>query len=1210
MQTRTTHGAKLFLLLLAVVSILAFTGRSNAQDTNASLSGSTLDPSNAAVPGVALTVTNTATGFQSKTVSNEAGEYTFRNLTPGIYDLSAAANGFQSTVQKGIELSANQSGRAELHLSLGQESQTVEVNGETSSINYDNPTISGGVSPEVLEDLPLVVSGAPRSSVSVAILMPGVTTGGGGNAFNTRINGGIVTGDEALVDGATAMEGFMNQSGMVALQTDFGMSPDITSEVKVLTANYDAAYGNSTSGQIIIQTKSGGERFHGAAYDYIRNAAFNAFQYGAASNIKKPEDSENDYGANIGGPISIPHLHLPALLKGYFYFNWEGFKDHGGANSATLSIASINDRAGNFGGAGTQLYYPNDPTKYGALAGTAIPGNIIDPSYEDPVAKSWLAALPTPTSSGETNNYFIPHSGQGSLTNSENVYFARVDLTVGGNDHLYYTYWWQYSGVNTQSDLPVALSTAEPANPENAPIQRINWEHTFSDKMTNHFTFGYLNRNEGYYSLNAGASLPSVPGVGNTSYLPTFNFGNGYSQLGSTDGPRDNQNLTTRGTYALNEVITRVIKTHTLTGGFEYRLAGTSIHSGANQGGTFTFSPDTTGNTACTNTEGCPGNSIASFYLGAAATSNVEYINVLAKYPRQPGYAFHLSDNWRVNPKLTLTYGLRWDYIAPFHEKFDNASFFDPFGANPGAVTAAGQELPGRLAFAGTKWGAASYGAQFPEIPFKSAYAPRVGVAYTINDKTVVRAGYGIYFGQAFYPGWGAGLSLDGFNKNLNLSETAVGSGKLPANYLSSGISASQVGSTQSINSAFDNGQSPLYRPLDGNKRPYSSQWNFTVENQLPDHFVVGLSYVGTKGTHLPSALSPLNILNPYNPGVANLGTDLGVSYNSTGGPATFAKDGINVPYVGWASQLTGCAPTIAQALTPFPQFCGVLQGVNEEHGTSIYNSFQAHVEKHLSHGLYVLGSFTLQKLFTNGSDSVQSTNDVGVGNQGNDGQISPYNPARTHAIAADNVPITLSLTGVYELPFGKGKQFLKEGALVNTFAGNWKVSPITRYEYGTPFSFSSSSCPTQSLVPQFREGCIPGLLSGQQPLLHSRNGFDPSKHNGLLINPAAFENDFSAFGYTGVGPAVTTIYGPSFKDTDIALTKTFYIRERANFQFTTNFFNAFNNHYLINSQGGNYGGPSVAFVTDVAAPNNTFGTWNGATSSPRSIQFAGRLQF
>ena len=252
------------MLALLGVFLMAVTQRSFGQDTNASLSGTVTDPSGAAIPGAKLTLTNEATGFQSNFVSDGTGAYSFRNLTPGKYGLNVSAPVSRSTAQKGIELAVNQAARVEVHLPVGKTDETVTVTADTSLMNYENQTLEGGVSPETLQSFPLTVSGAPRSSVAVAIMMPGVTTAGGGNAFNARINGGMVTGDEAVVDGATAIEGFMNQSGMVALQTDFGMSPDITSEVKVLTANYDAQYGDTTSGQLIIKTKSGGEQFHGA----------------------------------------------------------------------------------------------------------------------------------------------------------------------------------------------------------------------------------------------------------------------------------------------------------------------------------------------------------------------------------------------------------------------------------------------------------------------------------------------------------------------------------------------------------------------------------------------------------------------------------------------------------------------------------------------------------------------------------------------------------------------------------------------------------------------------------------------------------------------------------------------------------------------------------------------------------------------------------
>jgi hypothetical protein len=733
--------------------------------------------------------------------------------------------------------------------------------------------------------------------------------------------------------------------------------------------------------------------------------------------------------------------------------------------------------------------------------------------------------------------------------------------------------------------------------------------------MTNHLTLGYLNRNEGYFALNGKSDLPRVPGVADPTFNPQMNFET-FSQLGNSGVPDSSLDKTTRGTYALNEIVTRVMGHHTFKGGFEWRLAGTAIHLGTNQGGTFSFNNDTTGNTST----GDPGNAMASFYLGAVANANVSFYNVKAEYPRQYAYAAHAGDAWKMTPKLTFDYSLRWDYIAPFKEKYNHLSFIDPLGANPGAGG-----RPGRLAFAGNKYGDASYGRDFPETPFRKGFAPRVGFAYTINDKTVARAGYGVYFGQAFYPGWDGGMSLEGFNKTVSINEITKGINKVPVIYLNSGISPNQIGPTQVIASDFDNGQTPQkYRPLDGNRRPYSQQWNLTVERQLPANIYATLSYVGTKGTHLPSSLSPINILNPLDSTITSLGDDLNADfnnlsadYNGRTGPEVFAAHNVKLPYDGWDSQLNpangaGCNATVAQALLPYPQYCGVLQGQNEYHGASTYNSFQASVQRRQTNGLFLLGSLTVAKLYTDASDTTQSTNDAYEGNQGNNGQFSPYALfPRAWAIAPDNVPITLQLAAVYDLPIGKGKQFLNSGGFSNVLLGGWQVSPLWRYEYGTPFSFYSSNCLASKNFGYFREGCVPGFKPGIPVQPHGRNGFNPAKYTDYF-NLNAFEppTAFAGSLYTGTGKAVTNIYGPSFKNLDIAFTKNTRITEKVNFRFESNFFNAFNNHYFLATQGGNYGGPSVAFVTDIGSTSAPFGSWNGSVTPPRTIQFAGRIEF
>ena len=242
-----------------------------------------------------------------------------------------------------------------------------------------------------------------------------------------------------------------------------------------------------------------------------------------------------------------------------------------------------------------------------------------------------------------------------------------------------------------------------------------------------------------------------------------------------------------------------------------------------------------------------------------------------------------------------------------------------------------------------------------------------------------------------------------------------------------------------------------------------------------------------------------------------------------------------------------------------------------------------------------------MSKLYTNGTFSTQGNS----GGAGNTSAFSPYDPTRAWALAPDNVPITGQIAIVYDLPFGRNKAFLNGSAAANTILGGWQVSPVYRYEFGTPFSFTSSTCQTSTIAGSFREGCVPGTVPGEPVQPHGRNGFNPA-NGGTYLNPAAFESSsaFTNFGYTGYGKGVSTIYGPSYSNLDVSFTKNTKITERMNFKLSANFFNSLNNHALI-SQGN---GPAAAFVVDVANP--AFGTWNGDASAPRSIQFAGRFEF
>src|ERR1700682_5000528 len=1222
-----------------------------AQIGNATLSGAVTDASGGVIADAELTLTSQATGFEQRATSNERGEYTFRNLTPGNYDLKVTKPGFENYVQTHIVLTINQSGHADASLKVGATNETVRVEGENTLINFDNGTLQGGIDPDTLKELPLSFAGKPRSSASFAVLLPGVSTGSSSEAFNARINGGIQSGDEALLDGATMQEGFMSQSGMVAIQGDFQMSPDMVQEVKVLTSSYDAQYGSSTSGQITMVSKSGTSQYHGAAFEYARNKAMNAAPWGTTcptSNPgcdRRPLDNEHNFGANVGGPIKIPFLyHGTSKHHSFFYFDWESFHQAGGSNTPTLTIPSLKERAGDFtdwldsNGKNKPIYVPGNfrsqasPACLSALGGLGpgqqFPGNIIPSACISPIAKAYLDQLPQPTNSQAQDNYRLPRPVPDTLVGNSNVYMTRIDHNYGDKDHFYFFWWRQFTGYNLATALPMAIATESPTRPQNSPIARFNWEHTFSSTLTNHATFGYLNRNEGYGSVNLTfvGKLPQIAGAASTNALPQFTFSDKFNQLSNSTGIPGG-NVTTRPTWVFNDLVSKVFGHHTFTFGGEWRAVQGNIHQKTNESGTYDF-----GRANTSLSGGDTGSPVAGFLLGAVSGGSMDRRTVSAWYPRQTVWAFHGNDSWKITPKLTVNYGLRWDYYSPSREKFNHLSFLDPLGANPSAGG-----LPGRLAFAGSgaSCGSACFGRNFPEDTWKKGFAPRFGVAYAWDSKTVVRAGYGVFFAQAFYPGWGGGMSLDGFNLNQAFGTTQDPTTRQtdPFFYLDGGVPAPPQ-APPFVSPAYDNGRSPLYRPVDANRRSYAQQWNLTIERQLPYSVFLSVAYVANKGTRLPSSLQPINVLNPFDAKIraleAPLDPNCGINSPNPanpvgcvpqlsdkfvpGGPTTL--HGVSAPYSGWVTQLNGagaCSPTVAQALLPYPQFCSNLQGLNENHGSSIYHSFQLKAEKRYSQGLYMLVAYTNSKLITDAADNTQRGGG-GVWN-GTQGVISPFEKSRNRAVAPDDVPQVLSAAFVYDLPFGKGKRFANQGGVVNAVVGGWQISPIFRFSRGTLMWVRSGSC---QVMGSFAQGCLVGLVPGVNPFLQDPNSFDPGK--GPLLNIAAFEplgnfkwvNPNAApgtpggFGYVGTGPRVSNMRGPNYKIVDLGLGKTVKIGERGTFLFHVGVHNLLNNHIFVDDGNFNQSG-NFAFNNDIN--NGNFGTWTGAVSSPRSLQLGARIE-
>jgi hypothetical protein len=1063
------HSPSGIICCLLVISLLIPVA-GWAQSFNATISGNVADPSGALVPDVELTLTFVSTGAAAKTKTGPDGQFSFPNLQSGEYELKASAKSFRDFVQKGITVLSNQVSRIPVTLELGAETQTVEVNADVSALNFDTAEVKGSISPQAIQDLPLLVGGITRSAVAFVKLLPGVVEAGGpeGNQFNIHINGGLTEGDEAVLDGISSSDGALGQSGILLQITGHPWSPEAISEISVLTSNYEPQYGATTSSVTTAVTKSGTNQFHGSLYEFHRNTVLNSRQFGIP---ERPKDIENDYGGTIGGPVKIPWLAWTDRRKTYAFFNYEGFTKRGAVTAPLYSIPSLKERAGDFTdwrdaqGNLIPIYDPGttvkDPvtgqfTRQQFMGCDGRTPNVIcpsDPRLQTSLAQGWFKYLPQPINDSPINNYRPAVPVTGTVVGDSKVMDLRVDHLVGDKDRFFFT--WHYFPTKSNKEetvLPKEISSGGYRDPNTNTLMRGSWDHTFSPNLLNNLNLGYNNilSNTVCTSQGLASATPAIAGVPNNKDYPAVIGLEGFEGMGCNGG--FNQD---RPSFIGNDLLSWVKGKHTLKFGVEYRNQQVNNEDFGNESGTFSFSRLSTGLPGINS-----GNSIASFLLGTVSSSNVTLRTAGAQYARQPYLALYAGDTWKMTSKLSVNYGIRWDLAFPVTEKHDVLSFFDPKGANP----AAGGR-PGRLAFAGDQWGDASYGKRFPESTYYKAFGPRIGFAYTVDPKTVVRAGYGVFFTQLYYTNWSAGIGggLDGFNSSPSFSST--NGGITPAFLLQEGLPPVPPGLIPPfIDSTFRTGQSiGLYRGLEHGRPPYAQQWNLTIERQLTKNSYFTAAYVANKGTRLISGVAAINAVNPS---FLSMGSQLYDNF----APGQDTLHGVATPYPGWAAQMTGCAPSVAQALLPYPQYCSSFSSINENAGNSTFHSFQAKFEKRFSEGFWFLGSYTFSKFINNTDDVQRIDSGAAFG-------FSPFERQRYKSLSTADAPHSLSATLQYELPFGRGKRFLSSASgVTNAILGGWQMTSIFTGSSGIPYIFRSSQCNLSEVPHAPARGFIIGM--------------------------------------------------------------------------------------------------------------------------------------
>ena len=657
-----------------------------AQGSRGSIGGIVRDPSAAGVPNAELSLRALGTSAVAKTTTGSDGSYSFPNLLAGAYDLTVSAKGFREYVQKGIALNLDQQVRVDITIEIGTTVEAVEVSANASPLNFESPVQKGTIQPGTIEELPLILGGQTRSAVAFARLLPGVTTGGGEDRlnFNTRINGGVNETDEAILDGISIVDGSLGQNGIALAVTGHPMSPEAIQEITLLTSNYDAQYGYTSSSVLTAVTKSGTSDWHGTLFALERNTVFNARQFGIAN---RPKDIEHDFGGNIGGPIKLPILSS-GRKKSYFFFNYEGFRLRGATVAPIVSVPTAQQRRGDFSdwrdSSGTliPIYDPatsrNNPNFQASLpiGPNNLPvlrnqfmgcdgrsPNVIcpsDPRLQNSLSPAWLKYLPEPNLSGILFNYTPPRPSSGTVNSDSTVMDIKGDTHWRDTDHFSVSVHYFGSFGNRQSLFPPEIASESFREPNYNFANRFNWDHIFRPNLVNNFNIGYNNILSVIKCVDVDYAnlFPKIPGAASHDLPPVIGMED-YRGFGCNASGE-----TTRPAWIANNRLMWVRGKHTLSFGGEYRALQDKEITESNGSGTFSFSRLVTGLRGVNS-----GNAFASFLLGTVNTATMDVRTLPDQYIRQKYIAAYVNDNWKVTPKLTLSLGLRWDVSTPTREK-------------------------------------------------------------------------------------------------------------------------------------------------------------------------------------------------------------------------------------------------------------------------------------------------------------------------------------------------------------------------------------------------------------------------------------------------------------------------------------------------------------------------------------------------------------
>jgi len=1274
-QGRRVGGMRFLVALLVCVGLMLPVAKAQTGGEGG-IQGTVTDSSGAVVPDAVVTATAESTNVATSRTSSSAGLFTITPLIPDTYTVTVTAKGFHVLKQQHIVVTGLSLTGFNATLEVGGTEQTVTVSEAPPALETTNATLGNVIDSRNYTSLPLTMNGQQRDPTAFATLAPGAQ---GGARVPIFAGTGNYLG-EVYLDGIPTTTANQQGDNRVVVNS---IPVESVDQLRVISSGPSAEYQGA--GAIAFTTKSGGNQYHGQVVDFVRNTIFDTWGFTAPAATKpgpngtvvpagKPIEHQNELSVSAGGPIPFTHK------KGFFFANYDKFHGRSGVSPAQFTVPTVLMKQGDFTELGSKpvIFDPTTNTcptpttctrqPYMGMKNGLPTANVIPASAISAISQYEQKFMPDPTSPpGVISNNYLAGGIPTGYDNWEITAKVDYDLTASQRVSFFISHGIRQSvGYGANLPLPYTASDSNAISPT-----VLIFEHSFvlTPHIVNQFVYGFTRFPQpviaptynlapyragpdvGIGNLPPGQSSDNFPG---SAFAATTAFPVGQSPW-TENGASDATHNVVPNAYTLVDNLQWTKGKHSMTFGLQTQWLqdNTSSISGPSSIYTQSWNGNSTSNYVGTSLNStATGYSYASFLLGAvnSAGSGIQPFDETGG--RYHPWSPYFQDDWKVTSKLTVNLGLRWDYLPPYHEVEDRFSFFNTSAINP--LTGS----PGQLEFAGYRGSDISCECQTPVHTYWKNFGPRFGLAYSVNDKTVIRAGYALAYSRAGGVGGRAGDSTGtgqaGFTANLILP-TAIATGVTagPSYYLnnSSDFQAAGLGNTNfggpgfvlpepatpsaaaltnGIGNYVSNGKyvtpgtAPGYAdPYLSGRAPEFSFYNIGFQRSLTNDLTVTVNYAGSQSHFVAGAGVPGFWSGQIDPAhVAATGSVLASDnatniLNAQATPANLAiamaaDPSITLPYTAYAAAgALSSTATIGHMLRPYPQYSSPPSPTWDNVANISYNSIQVSLAQRTWKGLSYTLNYTYSKNLGDDSTNVRSAFPVPAGASSSGTAIRGNNRA-DRGLTATDTPQNLNIYGVDELPFGKGK-WGGDNFFVRNIIGGWALSGIFTYNSGTPLQIIGSGCTTPT-----SGTCFPDINPNFTGSIRQNGswgkGITAAHLNAIsYLNSAAFQlpNAFplpanaakTAVATTKIGDAprsgALNTWTPSVYNLNMAVQRSFNVtRERVKFIFRADCFNV--------SNKVTFGGIGQTWSS---ASSSTFGQITTASGN-RDWQFSGRVTF